>query len=127
MLLCQPTVLLLACRHFKNLIHGSLASILETLPSMMNAIHMVAHRRELLEHGTACGIASRCVAFCIALLLNGVWQVWVISRNYNTDERMVPLMERIATEIASKVNSIPTARARAHTHAHWKLQLGLAV
>ena len=38
---------------------------------MMNAIHMVAHRRELLEHGTACGIASRCVAFCIALLLNG--------------------------------------------------------
>ena len=29
---------------------------------MMNAIHMVAHRRELLEHGTACGIASRCVA-----------------------------------------------------------------
>jgi hypothetical protein len=46
-----------------------------------------------------------------------VWQVWVISRNYNTDERMVPLMERIATEIASKVNSIPTARARAHTHA----------
>ena len=60
------------CRHFKNLIHGSLGSILETLPSMMNAIHMV----------------------------------WVISRNYNTDERMVPLMERIATEIASKVSSV---------------------
>jgi dynein heavy chain len=32
--------------------------------------------------------------------------VWVISRNYNTDERMVPLMERIATEIASKVSSV---------------------
>jgi dynein heavy chain len=29
--------------------------------------------------------------------------VWVISRHYNTDERMVPLMERIALELAEHV------------------------
>jgi len=39
-------------------------------------------------------------------MMNAIHMVWVISRNYNTDERMVPLMERIATEIASKVSSV---------------------
>jgi dynein heavy chain, axonemal len=29
--------------------------------------------------------------------------VWVISRHYNIDERMVPLMELIAGDIAAKV------------------------
>jgi dynein heavy chain len=56
-------------RHFKNITNGSFTSIMDTLPSMMNAIRMV----------------------------------WIISRHYNTDERMVPLMERIAGEIADKV------------------------
>jgi dynein heavy chain len=56
-------------RHFKNISGGSISTILDTLPSMMNAIRMV----------------------------------WIISRHYNTDERMVPLMERIASEIALKV------------------------
>lgn len=56
-------------RHFKAITTGTLSSILDTLPSMMNAIRMV----------------------------------WIISRHYNTDERMVPLMERIGGEIADKV------------------------
>lgn len=56
-------------RHFKNLSMGSLVSIQETIPSMMNALRMV----------------------------------WIISRHYNTDEKMVPLMERIAWEISEKV------------------------
>jgi len=29
--------------------------------------------------------------------------VWIISRHYNSDERMVPLMERIAWELAERV------------------------
>ena len=29
--------------------------------------------------------------------------VWIISRHYNKDERMVPLMERIAWEVAERV------------------------
>ncbi|KAG8456021.1 hypothetical protein GDO86_001999 [Hymenochirus boettgeri] len=57
-------------RHFKNLAHGTGFNIvLETIPSMMNALRMV----------------------------------WIISRHYNKDERMVPLMERIAWEIAERV------------------------
>ena len=40
----------------------------------------------------------------IPQLLNAVRMVWVISRHYNTDEKMVPLMERIAHEIGMSVS-----------------------
>ena len=57
-------------RHFKNLSMGnSFQNVLDTIPSLMNALHMV----------------------------------WIISRHYNKDERMVPLMERIAWEVAERV------------------------
>ena len=56
-------------RHFKNLANGSMQTIVETLPSLMNAIRMV----------------------------------WIISRYFNTDEYMEPLMKRIADQIADKV------------------------
>lgn len=36
-------------------------------------------------------------------MMNAIRMVWVISRHYNTDERMVPLMELIAGDIAEKV------------------------
>lgn len=35
-------------------------------------------------------------------LLNAVRMVWVISRHYNTDQRVVPLMERIAWLLVDK-------------------------
>lgn len=38
-------------------------------------------------------------------MMNAIRMVWVISRHYNTDERMVPLMELVAGEIASKVRA----------------------
>jgi dynein heavy chain len=44
------------------------------------------------------------IAEAINPLLNGIRMVWVISRHYNNDERMVPLMERIANEIAVNVS-----------------------
>jgi len=56
-------------RHFKTLQQGSFSTILDTLPSMLNAIRMV----------------------------------WIISRHYNSEMRMVPLMERIAHKLAEKV------------------------
>eukprot|EP00048_Salpingoeca_helianthica_P012901 m.192885 g.192885 ORF g.192885 m.192885 type:complete len:4604 (+) comp15437_c5_seq116:137-13948(+) len=37
-------------------------------------------------------------------LLNAVRMVWIISRHYNTDQRVVPLMERIAWLLVDKVN-----------------------
>ncbi|KAI8916282.1 dynein heavy chain and region D6 of dynein motor-domain-containing protein [Gorgonomyces haynaldii] len=36
-------------------------------------------------------------------LMNAIRMVWIISRHYNRDERMVPLMSRIAWEISNKV------------------------
>ena len=67
-------------RHFKNISMGDMNSIIDTLPSMMNAIRMV----------------------------------WIISRHYNTDERMVPLMERIAHEVAGKVAEVVQVRFAAY-------------
>lgn len=43
-------------------------------------------------------------------LLNAIRMVWIISRHYNRDERMVPLMSRIAWEIANKVSNIVNVR-----------------
>ncbi|KAJ3055760.1 Dynein heavy chain 10, axonemal [Rhizophlyctis rosea] len=39
-------------------------------------------------------------------LMNAIRMVWIISRHYNRDERMVPLMSRIAWELANKVANI---------------------
>ncbi|CAM9474002.1 unnamed protein product, partial [Phaeothamnion confervicola] len=36
-------------------------------------------------------------------MMHAVRMVWVISRHYNTDERMVPLMEAVAAELAGRV------------------------
>jgi dynein heavy chain len=38
--------------------------------------------------------------------MNAIRMVWIISRHYNRDERMVPLMSRIAWEISNKVANI---------------------
>lgn len=43
------------------------------------------------------------IADTIPPMLGAIRMVWVISRHYNTDERMVPLMERIAFELAERV------------------------
>lgn len=60
-------------RHFKNITHGaSFQTVIDTLPSMMNALRMV----------------------------------WIISRHYNRDERMVPLMERVAWVLAERVAKV---------------------
>ncbi|TPX37396.1 hypothetical protein SeMB42_g06902, partial [Synchytrium endobioticum] len=67
-------------RHFKNILVGSLQSVQESLPSLMNAIRMV----------------------------------WIISRHYNRDERMVPLMARIAWELAHKVAGVVDVRTILH-------------
>ena len=43
------------------------------------------------------------IADTLPSMMNAIRMVWIISRHYNTDERMVPLMELIASDIASKV------------------------
>ena len=46
----------------------------------------------------------------IPSMMNALRMVWIISRHYNNDERMVPLMERIAWEIAERVARVITVR-----------------
>ena len=56
----------------------------------------------------------------IPATLNSLRMVWVISRHYNTDERMVPLMGRIAWELcerASRVVNVRTIFKCVHVHA----------
>ena len=43
-------------------------------------------------------------------MMNSLRMVWVISRYYNTDERMVPLMERIAWELCERVARVVNTR-----------------
>ena len=57
---------------------------------------------KIIAHGAS--FAS--VADTIPAMMNSLRMVWVISRHYNTDERMVPLMERIAWELCERVARI---------------------
>ena len=43
-------------------------------------------------------------------LMNSLRMVWVISRHYNTDERMVPLMVRIAWELCERAARVVNVR-----------------
>ena len=43
-------------------------------------------------------------------MMNGLRLVWIISSHYNKDERMVPLMERIAWELAERVKRVVNVR-----------------
>jgi dynein heavy chain len=44
------------------------------------------------------------VAESLPSLMNAIRMVWIISRHYNRDERMVPLMCRIAWQLAARVS-----------------------
>uniref|UniRef100_A0A803TD88 Dynein axonemal heavy chain 10 n=1 Tax=Anolis carolinensis TaxID=28377 RepID=A0A803TD88_ANOCA len=59
-----------------------------------------------LTHGTSFSI----VLDTIPSLLNALRMVWIISRHYNKDERMIPLMERIAWEISARVAKVVDLR-----------------
>ncbi|KAI9144584.1 dynein heavy chain and region D6 of dynein motor-domain-containing protein [Paraphysoderma sedebokerense] len=43
-------------------------------------------------------------------LMNAIRMVWIISRHYNCDERMVPLMARIAWDLANRVSGVINVR-----------------
>ncbi|NXE53497.1 DYH10 protein, partial [Casuarius casuarius] len=59
-----------------------------------------------LTHGTGFNV----VLDTIPSLMNALRMVWIISRHYNKDERMVPLMERIAWEISTRVCKVVDLR-----------------
>ena len=43
-------------------------------------------------------------------MMNALRMVWIISRHFNRDELMVPLMERIAWELAERVARVVQVR-----------------
>ncbi|XP_062874230.1 dynein axonemal heavy chain 10 [Trichomycterus rosablanca] len=46
----------------------------------------------------------------VPMMMNGLRMVWIISSHYNTDERMVPLMQRISWEMAERVARVVDVR-----------------
>ncbi|ESO91629.1 hypothetical protein LOTGIDRAFT_122204, partial [Lottia gigantea] len=56
------------------------------------------------------GATFQVVIETIPSMMNALRMVWIISRHYNKDERMVPLMERIAWELAERVAKVIDVR-----------------
>ena len=56
------------------------------------------------------GASFQVVIDTLPAMMNSLRMVWVISRHYNTDERMVPLMERIAWELCERVARVINIR-----------------
>nr|XP_026696380.1 dynein heavy chain 10, axonemal isoform X1 [Ciona intestinalis]XP_026696381.1 dynein heavy chain 10, axonemal isoform X2 [Ciona intestinalis] len=56
------------------------------------------------------GAGFHTVVETIPSMMNALRMVWIISRHYNKDERMVPLMERIAWELAERVTRVINIR-----------------
>ena len=56
------------------------------------------------------GASFKVIIDTIPSWMNALRMVWVISRHYNSDERMVPLMERIAWELAERVAKVVNIR-----------------
>lgn len=42
----------------------------------------------------------------IAPLMRGLRMIWIISSHYNTDERMIALMDRIVWELCERVTCV---------------------
>uniref|UniRef100_A0A8C7PKH0 AAA+ ATPase domain-containing protein n=1 Tax=Oncorhynchus mykiss TaxID=8022 RepID=A0A8C7PKH0_ONCMY len=56
----------------------------------------------------------------IPLMMNGLRMVWIISSHYNKDERMVPLMERIAWELDKREVAKAKAQDGKQVLDQWK-------
>ena len=56
------------------------------------------------------GSSFHVVAETLPSMMNALRMIWIISRHYNKDERMVPLMERIAHELSERVSKVINVR-----------------
>jgi dynein heavy chain len=52
------------------------------------------------------GTSFNVVTETLPSMMNALRMIWIISRHYNKDERMVPLMERIAYELSERVSKV---------------------
>lgn len=58
----------------------------------------------------ATGVDFKVVLNTIPEMMNGLRMIWIISRHYNTDERMESLMESIAWELSERVARVVNIR-----------------
>ena len=56
------------------------------------------------------GPSFHIVAETLPSMMNALRMIWIISRHYNKEERMVPLMERIANELYDRVSKVINVR-----------------
>ena len=56
------------------------------------------------------GASFHVVTETLPSMMNALRMIWIISRHYNKDERMVPLMERIAHELSERVSKVINIR-----------------
>ncbi|KAM9056172.1 dynein axonemal heavy chain 10 isoform 4-T4 [Megaptera novaeangliae] len=56
------------------------------------------------------GASFHVVLETIPSMMSALRMVWIISRHYNKDERMIPLLERVAWEIAERVCKVVNLR-----------------
>ena len=56
------------------------------------------------------GASFHVVSETLPSMMNALRMIWIISRHYNKDERMVPLMERIAHELSERVSKVINIR-----------------
>ncbi|NXP21053.1 DYH10 protein, partial [Scytalopus superciliaris] len=87
---------------------GDLQTVLSDLKKYhMEALDNVKFLSALERHlQTLARGSGSDVLSTIPSLLSALRMVWVMSRHYNKDERMVPLLERIAGQICTRVHEI---------------------
>jgi dynein heavy chain len=56
------------------------------------------------------GSSFHVVSETLPSMMNALRMIWIISRHYNKDERMVPLMESIAHELTERVSKVINVR-----------------
>uniref|UniRef100_A0A8B9JE38 Dynein axonemal heavy chain 10 n=1 Tax=Astyanax mexicanus TaxID=7994 RepID=A0A8B9JE38_ASTMX len=79
---------------------------------LVEAVNNVDFLSTLERHfkNLATGVSFIVILETIPQMMNGLQLVWIISSHYNTDERMVPLMERIAWELSERVARVVNIR-----------------
>ena len=79
--------------------HGDLNKYYVEAKDNIKFLMTLERHFKIIAHGAS----FAAVTDTIPAMMNSLRMVWVISRHYNTDERMVPLMERIAWELCERV------------------------
>lgn len=59
-----------------------------------------------MSQNLATGAGIDVISNIIPSLLNALRLVWIMSRHYNKEERMVPFLERISWEISARVRRV---------------------